>query len=201
MILTSCGGSSGSPSSSELGNPSIIASITVTNIPATVTYDMLQTPDNIVEYTWEVKFDMDSDGDDSVGDLKLILSHGKRSGELEKTGPITDFDAMLLEVSETGPSLVRYTYISPAELTVLDNKITLTVNKSVHASLHNISSSTKVTAYAAESMGNSHPVYFDKVPSYGIYSQISDTPIQDNINENDVSEICDITTLTVHITN
>ena len=75
------------------GNLSV--SITLDNLPDSITYNKPTTPDGRIEYNWRVTFDITGDGAINQGDIILQVLQFKAPGSTEQTGAINDLEADL----------------------------------------------------------------------------------------------------------
>ena len=138
-LITGCGGGNDSDSKpTPQGN--VVAAIELDQLPNNVTYNRATTPDGYVEFNWSITFDINGDGTINQGDVTLRLMHFKQPGSLETTGPISDFDAQLwLYTSNT-----QFISVASATKRISGNTITLTIDKSAHPSLSQITETTLV---------------------------------------------------------
>ena len=109
-------------------------------LPDTITYNRATTPDGYTEFSWGVTFDINGDGAINQGDVELKILHYKAPGSIETTGPISDLDANLwLHISDSSLQTV-----AAASKLISGNSITISIDKSAHPSLSNISDTTLV---------------------------------------------------------
>jgi len=138
LLVSSCGGGGGA--TGDTAQEKISVTITVDKLPNVVAYNRAVTPDGYVEFGWGVTFDINADGAINQGDIGLRLLHFKAPGSNEMTGPLSDFSARLwIYTTDT-----RSESIATATPTITGNSITLSIDKSAHASLASISNTTLV---------------------------------------------------------
>jgi hypothetical protein len=117
----------------------ISVDIGLLDIPNPLTYNSINLPDNQLEYEWRVVFDVDGDGQSS-NDIHLSISHFKPPGGVEAQDALLNFtqkSVWLLNSTGNGAGL-----IGMATATQNLSTLTITVQKSVHASLATIDTST-----------------------------------------------------------
>ena len=117
----------------------ISVAIGLLDIPNPLTYNSINLPDNQLEYEWRVVFDVDGDGQSS-NDIHLSISHFKPPGGVEAQDALLNFtqkSVWLLNSTGNGAGL-----IGMATATQDLSTLTITVQKSVHASLATIDTST-----------------------------------------------------------
>ena len=162
------------------GNLSV--SITLDNLPDSITYNKPTTPDGRIEYNWRVTFDITGDGAINQGDIILQVLQFKAPGSTEQTGAINDLEADLwVYTTDT-----QTTSASKAILLVTGNIITLSIDISAHETLEKITESTLVyfesSTYdpiAGVSEYDYHPSYFTlmNIPSDASFTDPQgDTP-------------------------
>lgn len=142
IIFMGCG-NEGSDNLNDNQNPDhVTVTINVDNLPNAITYNKSTTPDNYLEYQWNVIFDLNADGVISEGDISLSLSNFKAPGSTEQTGSISNFQANLwIFTSNSSAQEITSAVVNKQ---IINNSIVLSVNKSADASLGNITNSTLV---------------------------------------------------------
>lgn len=139
----------------EVTDQTIIFTIQLLNLPDQFTYDSVNIipPVNsfgVVEYSWSVLFDLDSNGLQSGGDIQLGLISAKENGENEKTDHLKNFingyTANTFDIDNF--ILLSASAIVSAQIEVYGNVIILTVNKSVNENLSTIQPDTPVIFYS-----------------------------------------------------
>ena len=117
--------------------------ISLSHIPKMLIFNLVNTPDNAIEYEWVVHFDVDNDGTD-VNNISVSISSfkDKRNNRVETYGSIineTQQDIWLwrAEGAKTVSSKVKFSIIDKSTLI-------LTINKREHQSLTKITSKTPV---------------------------------------------------------
>ncbi len=124
-----------------IGEDCIGTSISVSNLPATLTFNHSSLPDNYQNYVWSVAFDMDGDGSFSTGDLKMSVQKFKRSGSVQDNSDILSATQEDLSERTSSNSSSLVTLITAS---ISGNTFNLSVPKSAHSSLSAITTSTKV---------------------------------------------------------
>lgn len=137
IFLASCSG--GSNQGNSQGDP-LVVSITLDSLPPSYTYNKTTTPDGYVEYKWGITFDINNSGTINQGDIVLRILHFKATGSIEQTGPISDFSADLWEYT----SDTQTTSVANAASEVTGDTITISIDKSAHATLSSVTNSTLV---------------------------------------------------------
>jgi len=138
LWVSACGGGGGA--SGDAAPEKISVTITVDKLPNVVNYNRAVTPDGYVEFGWGVTFDINGDGAINQGDIGLRLLHFKAPSSSETTGPLSDFSARLwIFTTDT-----RLESVAAATQTITGNSITLSIDRSAHASLASISNTTLV---------------------------------------------------------
>jgi hypothetical protein len=117
----------------------ISVDIGLLDIPNLLTYNSINLPDNQLEYEWRVVFDVDGDGQSS-NDVHLSISNIKPPGGVEAQDALLNFTQnSVLLLNSTGSSAEL---IGMATATQNLSTLTITVQKSAHASLATIGTST-----------------------------------------------------------
>lgn len=177
FVLLSCGGGG---SSDNATTDDFSVSITVANLPSSITYNKTSTPNNVDEYSWRVTFDMNKNGLIDKGDIILSLEHYKQSGSVEKTGKLTDFPADLWIYTANNTAETQI----PLNTTIAGNTITLSTKKSQFTQLNNIDNTTQVQFTTATYNSNSQSTDFDYYPNFGTVEAIpANNQFTDNSND------------------
>lgn len=152
-----------------IGSDSVGASVTLSNLPSTLTFDPVALPDNYINYEWAVKFDMDGNGADSKGDIVFSVENYKFSGENERESEI---------LSATQQNIWKYTSnysataISDLTVKISGNTFIMYTSTSADSSLSNINTSTPVK-FEAMHLSDDTTITYDYYPNSTLYENIS----------------------------
>jgi hypothetical protein len=143
----------------------ISVDIGLLDIPNPLTYNSMNLSDNYLEYEWRVAFDVDGNGYLS-NDIVLAISHFKPTGGVQMQDALLNFTqkSVWLVNSEGNGS----GHIGMATATQNLSTLTITVQKSVHASLATIVTSTPFKFRALYRVANID--YKDSFPDDGSYA-------------------------------
>lgn len=141
----------------------ISVSITLANLPESISYNKASTPDRRVEYSWAIIFDTSGDGAINQGDLELSVIQFKRPDAIEVVGEISDFVAKL-SLYTTDTSNIS---VATADLQLTANTMVLSIDVSAHESLKNITPSTLVNFFSSAYDLNVGRSEYDYFPSQG----------------------------------
>ena len=120
----------------------ITAEINLVHIPALIDYNDPATPDNAREYGWEVRFDVNGDGDCfSAGDVELAVLYFKPPLAAPATNQLLTLTQY--EAWRVGSSGIA-TILTPINASVLGDTLTLNVLKGADPLLQSVTSNTPV---------------------------------------------------------
>ena len=142
----------------------IIIEINILDIPASLTYNSVNLPDNYLEYSWKIDFDVDNDGT-SANDIRLAMSHFKFPGSIQSTGDILDFTQKNVWLADDVGT--AYSLKGSISVTKDNSKLTFSVLRSEHPKLQNVDKTTPVKFEAFYK--SSSESYRDIYPDDGSY--------------------------------
>ncbi len=165
LTFISCGG--GNQDNTQLADDFSV-SITLANLPETISYNKKSTPDGYVEYKWSVTFDINNDGVINKGDIVIQLHHFKSPGSVEKTGRISDLSSSLwLYTTDT-----ETTSKIGVNTTISGNTITLSTNKTQYKKLNDINAATLIYFETSTYNASTKLSEYDYYPSFQTFINI-----------------------------
>ncbi|MGL1887232.1 MAG: hypothetical protein OCD76_12030 [Reichenbachiella sp.] len=136
-----------------IGTDCIEASISVSNLPQKLTFNHSTLPDNVLNYKWEVSFDVDNDGIESTGDFSLSVSKFKFPGQVQEDLEIlSTTQVSIFEIVEGGSG----SNIGDAIGTISGNSFKLYASKLSNSSIEKVQSSTPIKFSAVFYDGGKH---------------------------------------------
>jgi len=142
----------------------ISVDIGLLDIPNPLTYNSTNLSDNYLEYEWRIAFDVDGNGHLS-NDIILAISHFKPTGGVQMQDALLNFTQKSVWLVNSDGS---GSWIGIATATQNLSTLTITVQKSVHASLATIVTSTPFKFRAFYRVANTN--YKDSFPDDGGYA-------------------------------
>lgn len=145
-------------------NSTIVVEIKLLDIPEYLTYSSANVPEDYLEYSWGITFDVDKDNLPS-NDIEFSVSYFKHLSDYDLQGSLLDFTQH--DIWQFDNKGVEANVIGPALVTQNNVTLTFTVAKNLHASLENINKTTPFRVFAYYNAAGT--MYEDRFPDYDGY--------------------------------